>query len=43
MAHLHDNRLVQSTNTLLLGMLWGGLVACVLGALAYDIALWLGH
>jgi hypothetical protein len=27
----------------LLGMLWGGLVACVLGALAYDIALWLGH
>jgi hypothetical protein len=24
-------------------MLWGGLVACVLGALAYDIALWLGH
>ena len=33
---------VQRANTvLLLGILWGALAACVIGALAYDIAYWL--
>jgi hypothetical protein len=41
MAHLVDWHLWQRANTILmLGMVWGGLAACVLGALAYDIALW---
>jgi hypothetical protein len=28
---------------LMLGMLWSGFAACAFGALAYDIALWLGR
>jgi hypothetical protein len=41
MAHLVDRHLWQRANTILmLGMVWSGLAACVLGALAYDIALW---
>jgi hypothetical protein len=41
MAHLIDKHLVERANTaLLLGILWGALGACVLGALAYDIRSW---
>jgi hypothetical protein len=44
MAHLVDWHLLQRANTILmLGMLWSGLGACVLGALVYDVALWLGR
>jgi hypothetical protein len=28
---------------LMLGMLWGGLTVCALGAFAFDVALWLGY
>ena len=42
MAHLIDRNFVERANTaLLLGILWGALATCVLGALAYDIAYWL--
>jgi hypothetical protein len=41
MAHLLDKNLVDRANTmLLLGILWGALATCVLGALAYDIRYW---
>jgi hypothetical protein len=44
MAHLVDRHLFQRANKILmLGLLWSGLVASVLGALAYDVALWLGR
>jgi hypothetical protein len=44
MAHLIDRHLLQRANTMLmLGALLGGLAACMLSALAYDVALWLGH
>src|SRR6476660_9643832 len=37
MAHLVDRHFVQRANTaLMLSILWGGLAACVIGALAYD-------
>jgi len=43
MAHLLDRHALQRANTILmLGMLWSGLAACVLAALAYDFTLWLG-
>ena len=41
MANLVDKSFVERANTvLLLGILWVGLAACVLGALSYDIAYW---
>jgi hypothetical protein len=41
MANLADKNFVERANTvLLLGILWVGLAACVLGALSYDIAYW---
>ena len=44
MAHLVDRHLIQRANkVLMLGALWAGLAACALGALAYDVALWLGR
>ena len=43
MAHLVDKHLMERAKTvLLLGILWGGLAACALGAMVYDVALWLG-
>ena len=40
-THLIDKNFVESVNrVLLLGMLWSGLAACVVGALSYDIAYW---
>jgi hypothetical protein len=42
MAHLIDRHFVQRANTvLLLTVLWGALAVCALGAVVYDIALWL--
>jgi hypothetical protein len=42
MAHLVDRHFVERANTVvLLSILWGGLAACALGALAYDISYWL--
>ena len=44
MGHLVDRHLLQRTNTILmLGMVWGGLAIWALGALAFDVALWLGR
>jgi hypothetical protein len=44
MAHLLNRHSLQRANTiLLLGTLWGGLAICALGALAFDVALWLGR
>ena len=44
MAHLVDKHFVQRANTaLMLTILWGGLAACVIAALVYDIAYWLGN
>ena len=40
-AHIADKSFVErATTVLLLGILWGGLAACILGALSYDIAYW---
>ena len=42
MAHLVDKHFVQRANTaVLLSILWGGLAACAIGAMIYDIAYWL--
>jgi hypothetical protein len=42
LTHLVDKRFVERANTvLMLGVLWGALAVCVLGALSYDIAYWL--
>jgi energy-converting hydrogenase Eha subunit C len=44
MAHLVDRHFFQRANKILmLGLLWSGLVASMIGALAYDVALWLGR
>ena len=42
MAHPIDRHFVQRANTVvLLTVLWGALAACALGAVVYDIAVWL--
>jgi hypothetical protein len=42
MARPIDKHFVQRANTVvLLAILWGGLAACALGAVVYDIAYWL--
>jgi hypothetical protein len=42
MAHLVDKHLVERANrVLLLSILWGAIAACIIGALAYDIAYWI--
>jgi hypothetical protein len=44
MAHLIDRHLFQRANKILmLGIFWSGFAACALGALVYDVALWLGR
>jgi hypothetical protein len=41
-SRLIDQRFVERANAvLLLGILWGALAVCVLGALSYDIVYWL--
>jgi hypothetical protein len=43
MAHPIDRHMIQRANTaLLISMIWAGLGACVLAAVIYDIAYWLG-
>ena len=38
-----DKNFVERAHTVvLLGILWGALAVCVLGALSYDIAFWFG-
>jgi len=40
-GHIADKSFVErATAVLLLGLLWSGLAACILGALSYDIAYW---
>jgi hypothetical protein len=40
-AHIADKSFVErATTVLLLGILWSGLAACILGALWYDISYW---
>jgi hypothetical protein len=42
MAYFIDKHFIERAQaTLLLGVLWGGLAACVLAALIYDISFWL--
>jgi hypothetical protein len=40
-THLtHESFVERATTVLVLGVLWSGLAACILGALSYDIAHW---
>jgi hypothetical protein len=39
-AHIADKSFVECATTALLGLLWSGFAACILGALSYDIAYW---
>ncbi len=44
MTHLVDKQLIERANAvLLLSVLWGGLAACVIAALVYDIGHWLAN
>ena len=43
MAHLIDRHLIERANAaVLLSIVWAALAACVIGAVIYDIASWLG-
>lgn len=43
MAHLVDREVVgRAERALLLTAVGGGLAVCVMGALVYDLSLWLG-
>jgi hypothetical protein len=37
-AHLDSHRLARINSAIIFGLVGGGLFACVLGALAYDIS-----
>jgi hypothetical protein len=40
-AQLLDKHVIERANAaLLLSLLWGGLAACVVAALVYDVARW---
>jgi hypothetical protein len=42
MTHLVDKHVVERANTvLLLSLIGGGLAACAIGAMIYDISYWL--
>jgi hypothetical protein len=41
MAHLVDKEVVERANSVAVLGIWAALAACVVGALAYDIAHWL--
>jgi hypothetical protein len=43
MSHLVDKHLVEHANVVLLSVLWSGLAACVLAALAFDIVYWFSN
>jgi hypothetical protein len=34
--------IIRANRTLLLGLLWGGLFACVAAASVYDVGRWIG-
>jgi len=41
-AHLvHKQFFIRANTALLLSIVWGGLAACAIGAMAYDIGSWL--
>ena len=41
--HLVDKHMVERANTVaLLGIVWGALAVCALGATIYDIGYWIG-
>ena len=41
MSHLVEKEFLQRANTaLMLTIVWGGLAACALGAVVYDIGRW---
>ncbi len=41
MAHLVDKEVVERANAvLLLGVLWGGLAACIIAAMVFEIGYW---
>ena len=42
MAHLLDRQFLERAETaIMLGLLWAGLGACVIGATIYDVAFWI--
>ena len=44
MSHLVDKHFVERANAVvLLSVLWSGLAACVIAALAFDIAYWFAN
>lgn len=41
MPHVVEKELLQRANTaVLLALIWGGLAACALGAVVYDVGRW---
>jgi hypothetical protein len=40
MLYLAEKHLAERVNAVWLSLLWGALAACVVGALAFDIAYW---
>jgi hypothetical protein len=40
MSHLVEKQIVERANAVMLSFLWSALVACVVGALAFDIVYW---
>ena len=41
MAHLVDKEVVERANSVAVLGIWAALAACIVGALAYDVAHWL--
>lgn len=41
--HLERETIARANRALLLGLVWGGLAACVIAALIYDIGRWTGR
>ena len=43
MAHLVEKQTIIRANTaLMLAVVWGGLAACAIGAIVYDVGRWVG-
>ncbi len=43
MAHLVEKQTIVRANTaLMLSVVWGGLAACAIGAIIYDVGRWVG-
>jgi hypothetical protein len=40
MSYLAEKHVAERANAVWLSILWAGLAACVVGALAFDIANW---